>query len=480
MAMPPANLMYLWTSSGAMPVTGPALVEALRRVLRDAAGNDGAGVGEQVVWYACCFPDGFSRVLNQADSDLAVIGTPGATHRGYATFDEAQLHANSYSWKNLPKELHEHCGQNGCIHSQIANLTHRATAYTTHPMDVPDYPQGPPQYTVTVTLLNFVSYVQTPRELIALVGDCCVCITVDRPLIRDGSNINTASLDLRGTVRAEPAPADDEVASFGSRVPYGEHREGSVKVWAELQDGHMQHVIPFSYVCVADGSIIVPPLDGAVPLVPPAPYVPRRKGWFYWAILQGAHTGIFYAPSAGMRALLLNKLSVARACLTLEEATAFFFEELNNGFVSIRPSSEVLVRIFNTTAILSPTKDLRLGGGRVHLSESFTSEAHEKVVKFQGENMTSQAESGARRVNATKSTRSPLSLTTTIVTTTMTAYLSRPVTGTDAAIIRRLAPPVPLGPAAVARRLSQWRGLVSLLRLHTPTLVIRLEPESRT
>lgn len=147
------------------------------------------------MWYACCFPGGFSRVLNQyvmahvvqtyvtnfsdrVDSDLAVIGTPGATRRGYATFDEAQLHADSYGWKHLPKELHERCGQVGRIHSQIENLTHHATAYTTHPMDIPDYLQGPPQYTVMVTPLNFVPYVQMPRELIALVGNCRVCITV--------------------------------------------------------------------------------------------------------------------------------------------------------------------------------------------------------------------------------------------------------------------------------------------------------------
>lgn len=34
-----------------------------------------------------------------------------------------------------------------------------------------------------------------------------------------------------------------------------------------------------------------------------------------------------------MRTLLPPILSVARACLTLQEATAFFYEELDGGFV---------------------------------------------------------------------------------------------------------------------------------------------------
>ena len=112
------------------------------------------------------------------------------------------------------------------------------------------------------------------------------------PAVPDGGNINTADPDFRGNLPAQldpTAPHPD-----GSRVLYGEHREGGVDVWAELVDGRISRVIPMSTICVADGTTHLPPLEGGIELVKPAPYVPRRPGWYYWAILQGSHTGIFY------------------------------------------------------------------------------------------------------------------------------------------------------------------------------------------
>lgn len=123
-------------------------------------------------------------VITRAESDVAVIGTPGASRRGYPTFDEAQVQADLYAWKNAPKELHKCCEKVAGIQAQISSITHRATAYTTRLMDAPDYPQGPPKVTVTVHPLNFIPYVQTPNEVIVLVGNCRVCIRIVSRTVR--------------------------------------------------------------------------------------------------------------------------------------------------------------------------------------------------------------------------------------------------------------------------------------------------------
>ncbi|VDB96082.1 unnamed protein product [Peniophora sp. CBMAI 1063] len=308
------------------------------QALLDAAGPPQPAVPVAAVphlaqgqFYGVISPDGGAQVFNnQADADAAVIGVSGATRRAFGDAWSARRYVVQHALSSFPRAISAQYRLYSRLQEGVARAGHFMTAFTSNPLlAIPDNQHtAMPSPTITFTPLNFLPFVQTPASLRANVGGCRVEIIFhNMPSRVDAHSINTEDLRFRGVPGDIPS---------GPTIPYGPERQGGVaNVRAEfVGEDEVTRVVPQSILQVGDGTVIPPPLDTikemlVVPLTPRS----RLPGIYYWVILQGTAVGIFRGNARDIQSILPAGLSVAKAFLTLEEASAFFYEQLDSGFV---------------------------------------------------------------------------------------------------------------------------------------------------
>ncbi|KZV60026.1 hypothetical protein PENSPDRAFT_694635 [Peniophora sp. CONT] len=280
-------------------------------------------------FYGVVSPDGGLQVFNnQAEADAAVIGVRGATRRAFGDAWSARRYVAQHALVSIPRNLSTQYRLYSRMQESITTAGNVFTAFTGSPLLALPENQGQnmPSPTVSFTPLNFLPFVPTPSSLRANVGGCRVEIVFNNfPSRVDAHNINTHDLSFRGVPGVVPA---------GPTIPYGPVRTSGINLGTEyIGENTITRVVPDSIIQVGDGTIIPPVLDH-VPgmLVAPLAPVPRLPDVYFWVILQGVAVGIFKGTARNVRELLPAGLSVAKAFLTLEEASAFLYEQLDSGF----------------------------------------------------------------------------------------------------------------------------------------------------